>query len=177
MSFIAKHIANSDERLIYVARLHWITLLKGFLWFAAFSFIGMAAEGELSVYFNPRPLVLSGFYLGSPLALFKDFMILTGAFILLSYAVTYFFTEIALTSRRIIYKKGLISTEVEEIDLVEIRGENISHGILGRILGYGRLHLDSRFVEDINLPVIRRPYRLLQAMHKTRGQAQAPVSV
>jgi uncharacterized membrane protein YdbT with pleckstrin-like domain len=177
MSFIAKHIANNDERLIYVARLHWVTLMKGFLWFVAFSVFGIAAEQQLLKYFNPKPIVLSGLYLGSPFDIFRIAMILAGAFILLTYAIAYFFTEVALTNRRIIYKKGMISTEVEEIDLVEIRGENISHGILGRLMGYGRLHLDSRFVEDINLPIIRKPYRLLQAMHRTRGQEHPATAV
>ena len=32
MSFIAKHITHHDERLIYLARLHWIYIVKGIWW-------------------------------------------------------------------------------------------------------------------------------------------------
>ena len=37
-------------------------------------------------------------------------------------------TEIALTDQRIIYKTGLIFVNVEEIDLAEIRAEQVKHG-------------------------------------------------
>ncbi len=177
MSFIAKHIANESERLIYVARLHWIGLLKGLAWFAAFALTGLSVEWEAPFYVDAGRIELFGRDYGSPLLWFRWFMVGSGALIFLAYFIGYFWTEIALTSRRIIFKKGMISTEVEEIDLAEIRGERISHGVLGRFLHYGRLHLDSRFVKDIDLPAIRKPYKFLQAMQRTRAQLHPVTNV
>lgn len=177
MSFIAKHISNENERLIYIARMHWIVLTQGFLWFLLFALIGLAVAWEAPLYVSLDPVELFGRRLFSPIAGFLYVMLGGGALIFLVHVIGYFFTEIALTSRRIVFKKGMILTEVEEIDLAEIRAERISHGILGRLLGYGRLHLDSRFVQDINLPVIRRPYKFLQAMQRTRSQLHPVVGV
>ncbi len=177
MSFIAKHIANENERLIYIARMHWINIVRGGFWFLAFAVIGLAVEWELPMYLYVGDVEVLGRNYGSPVIWFRLFMVGAGALIFLVHVIGFFWTEIALTSRRIVFKKGMISTEVEEIDLAEIRAERISHGILGRVLGYGRLHLDSRFVQDINLPIVRKPYKFLQAMQRTRAQLHPAVGV
>ena len=177
MSFIAKHIADDGERLIYVARLHWIALAEGVAWFLVFAMIGLYVEWEVPFYLDAGRVALFGRDYGSPLLWFRRFMTGAGALVMAVYFIGYFWTEIALTTRRIIFKKGLVSTEVEEIDLSEIRGERISHGLLGRFLQYGRLHLDSRFVKDISLPTIRRPYKFLHAMQRTRAQSHPATGI
>lgn len=174
MSFIAKHIANPDERMIYIARLHWISLLEGLLWFGGFWAIGLFMSDWLESI-RPVTSTLTAFSIGGfhiePRIIWLLYMMLAGGTVIFTtYLVKLISTEIALTSRRIIFKTGLIFTEVEEIDLNEIRAEKIHHGLLGRFLNYGWLNLDSRFVGDITLPRIRKPYKFLKAMHRAMGR-------
>jgi uncharacterized membrane protein YdbT with pleckstrin-like domain len=46
-------------------------------------------------------------------------------------------TEHAVTSKRVIYKTGIIARKTEEQMLQKIETVEVSQGILGRILGYG----------------------------------------
>ena len=59
---------------------------------------------------------------------------------------------------------------MEEIELDDIRAEQIHHGIWGRLFGCGYLNVDSRFVGDILLPYVTNPYKLLRALHKARSK-------
>lgn len=170
MSFVAKHIVNADERIMYVARLHWVCVCQGLLWFLSFWAIGAYVSDWLSAL-KPEDSALGTFYLGDFLiqpkvTWFLYLMLAGGTFLFSTYLAKMLSTEIALTDQRIIFKTGLIFTEVEEIDLHEIRAERVKHGLFGRLLNYGRVYLDCRFVGDVTLPRIRRPYRFLKAMHK-----------
>jgi len=40
----------------------------------------------------------------------------------------------------------------------------------GRVLNYGYLDLDARFIEDLDLPAINDPYRFVKAMNAVRSQ-------
>lgn len=46
-------------------------------------------------------------------------------------------TEFAVTNKRVIWKKGLISRNTGEMNLKKIENIQVDQGILGRILGYG----------------------------------------
>ncbi len=179
MSFIAKHIVNADERIIYMARLHWICLFEGFLWFIAFWAAGMYASqwfADMQVTNNALGHIMVGDYKLSPkISWFLYMMLGGGTLLFLTHLTKLLSTEIALTNRRIIYKTGLLFTESEEIDLHEIRAEKVKHGLFGRVLNYGRVYLDCRFVGDITLPRIRKPYRFLKSMHKIDRQLPADV--
>ena len=50
-------------------------------------------------------------------------------------------TEIAVTNRRLIYKRGWIARRTEEINLRRIEEVNLKQGVLGRIFGWGRLRV------------------------------------
>lgn len=177
MSFIAKHIVTADERIVYIARLHWIYYVKGLLWFLLFYGFGHETELYLSslstVQDAFQPVYIMGVSLGSPGQWIVRVCTLLGLFVFGSYAVKVLGTEIALTNTRMVIKTGLIASSAEELDLVEVKAETVHNRLLGKILGYGWVHLDCRFVDDVNLPTIRDPYRFLQVMHKTRAQASA----
>jgi uncharacterized membrane protein YdbT with pleckstrin-like domain len=46
-------------------------------------------------------------------------------------------TELVLTDRRIITKRGFVSRDTVEMNLGKIESLHVSQGLLGRILGYG----------------------------------------
>ncbi|QQG35783.1 MAG: PH domain-containing protein [Micavibrio aeruginosavorus] len=148
--------------------------MTGGCWLALFMACGAAIDYFLWHFWGATPPLADIPFLGSHVALLLS---LPGGFFICSlYLVKLLSTEIALTDMRLIYKIGLIFVEVEEIDLVEIRSEHVHHGLLGRLLGYGQVRLDSRFVGDIDLPAIKNPYKLIKAMHNARRKLHDPMA-
>lgn len=175
MGNFLKNIIGADERIILLARLHWIYAVQGMVWMAVFTGFGMGLDHlSKSKFGYTAPLLqdnmLFDFYTNLGLPAMTILFGGAGFVIFMTHLVKILATEIALTDYRIVYKTGLLFVDVEEIDLVEIRAEHVHHGFFGRIFGYGRLQLDSRFVGDVFLPAIRQPYKLIKAMHKVRSK-------
>lgn len=175
MSYVHKLI-NDDEKLIGIARLHWIYVAQGLLWFFA-----LAGSGYLLSWLMNRGLqatmnLTNNPYIPAPFMTLSNgvmlFMLAAGAIIFLFYVVKVLSTQVALTDRRVIHKYGLLFVNVHQIDLEEIRGENIDLGYFGRILGYGEIMLDCRFVGDIRLPAIENPEVFIRALHDRRAHTQ-----
>ena len=180
MAYVHRLI-NGDEKLIGIARLHWIYILQGLMWF-----LGMAAGGlALSWLMNRGMAALTGLggdaYVPVPFLGLSSgilfFMLAAGAMIFLFYVIKVLATQIALTDRRVIQKKGLIFVNVHQIDLEEIRGENMDLGIFGRLLGYAYIKLDCRFIGDIKLDAVERPERFIRALHDRRTHVQEALNL
>lgn len=174
MSYV-RHILVKNERMITMARLHWIYVAQALFWLAVFGGLGLFfdemlykyAGGRLSIY-NHYPDILKSIFIPfSPLALI---FFAAGLMIFFTLIIKYFDTEIVLTDRRLIYKRGLIRVEIDEVDLEEISAEHVHHGLLGYFLGYGRLHLDCRLVDDVYIPAIRKPLKLIKAIHTAKSK-------
>ncbi len=172
MSFV-RRITTGEERIIMIARLHWIYPLIGLLWFAGAVCVGIVADRMIWRYTRHDSVVEELTLLGWPV----DFVVSApftwlfgagGAVFFLSLALRWASTEIGLTSKRIVYKTGFFMVEVEEVDLEEIKAEQVHHGIFGYVLGYGRVKIDCRFVADLRLPAIRNPYRLVKTINMIR---------
>ena len=180
MSNYIRSFIGPEEHITLLARPHWIYLMEGVVWMMALLVFGGAFDYLLREYAESSlPLAgseIPGLHInsGTPLMLFLFGV--CGLFIFLVYIAKMLATEIAVTTHRLIYKTGFIFVEVEETDLVEIRAEHIHHGLLGRFLGYGTLRLDSRFVGDITLPAIKKPYKIIKAMHAARGKMPDPMA-
>lgn len=177
-SFI-RHIVGNDERLILITRLHWIYFLSGLIWMVCLIALGACLDFYLWRYFGSyipfHGQKVLGLYISSNTPILLCLFGFCGVMIFVMHLIKYYATEIALTSQRIIYKTGLIFVEVEEIDLAEIRAEHVHHGMLGRFFKYGQIQLDSRFVGDIHLPALKKPYRLIKAMHSARSRFHDPL--
>lgn len=171
MSYVRK-IINTDEKLLSVSRPHWIYLFEGIFWFISLTVIGFIADlyfykyvGSHAVRFDIDLWIVQFNELRTPIPWCFSF---TGFAIFYPLFLSYISAEIGLTNERIIYKHNLIFIEVEQVDLEDIRAEHVSHGWLGWLLGYGRIRLDCRFLDDVRLPAIRNPYRLIKTMHTAR---------
>jgi uncharacterized membrane protein YdbT with pleckstrin-like domain len=62
---------------------------------------------------------------------------LVGAFLLIQQWFQWWITEVAVTNRRIIYKKGLIRRQTNEMNMDKVESVQIDQSILGRMLDYG----------------------------------------
>lgn len=175
MSFVAKHILSPHERLIGIARLHWIYIVMGLFWAGIVAALGFALQYAVALYGSEQLLrqavEVMDYPLGPRSAWISAVFGLTAVALFMAFYIEYLATEVAITNERIIRKSGLIAVEVQEIDLKEIESARIHHGWGGAILGYGSIYLDCRFVGDVHLPAIRRPYQLLRALHKIKDQS------
>lgn len=73
-------------------------------------------------------------------------------------------TEIAVTNKRFVYKTGLIYIKTDEFTTTRIEGVNLHQTILGRILGYGVLHIRGSGIGELNLPAIGKPLEFRRAL-------------
>ncbi|MEM1409362.1 MAG: PH domain-containing protein [Pseudomonadota bacterium] len=117
------------ERLVALARFPWI--LRAWSWFLLFA-VG-AGPSVLMI-----ALYLSGLLnMGAGLVCLAVSVVGLGAFLLLEvYMQT---TEFAVTSARVLTKRGLIARETAEIPLHAIEKIELHQSILARFLGFGRI--------------------------------------
>lgn len=175
------NIVGKNEKLIGIARLHWIYIVSGTAWFLGLTYIGSMMQGVVERFAMFVSQTIDSVYLISMLMKLGDSALMItmtiGATILLFYILKVIGTEVALTERRVIHKSGIIFVKVREIDLEEIRGESLDLGTFGRMLNYGALHLDCRFIGDVKLPYIARAETFLKALHAHRAKTQDVLSI
>ncbi len=173
MTYLRK-IAGNNEKILIISRPHLIYLIEGLLCVAGLSSAGFLIDYLLYVYGG---LIDIGFYSDIPflhphmfIPLIPLVFSVAGFSLFWMLFLFFSFSEIGLTEERIIYKKGLFFVEVDQIDLDDVRAEHVMHGWLGWLLGYGKIHIDYRFLGDTWLPAISRPYRFVKAMHLARAK-------
>lgn len=175
MSYVRK-LLSPDERLIGIARLHWIYVLKGIFWFVVLAGAGwlfnvavtraMMSIGEAVDNYD-LPFMLSS--VGTSVMLF---LMVGGFFVFFLCVLDVLTSEIGLSEARVMHKRGWIFVKVHQIDIEEIRGENLNLGYFGKFLGYGYVRMDCRFIGDVMLPAIEKPERFMRALHDARINAQ-----
>ena len=79
----------------------------------------------------------------------------------------YLSTEVAVTTRRVIYKKGFIVRTVNEINSRSIEKSRFNQSIVGRILGYGTVQVEGMRSERIIIPGIQNPRLLNKAVNES----------
>lgn len=75
-------------------------------------------------------------------------------------------TEIAITSERLIYKKGLIARHIGELNIDRIEGVSVRQEVIGRLLGYGRVLIRGMGVGEVLLPSIEAPIAFRRAIQE-----------
>lgn len=78
-------------------------------------------------------------------------------------------TEIAVTSERLIYKKGLIARMVGELNVDRIEGVSVRQGVLGRMFGYGNVIVRGMGVGEVVLPPIESPIEFRRAVMEAQA--------
>lgn len=134
MSYIDKSLIEG-EAVLYKARLHWIVLLWPALFGALIAFLGI---GFLvgGVYHSARSNGFSGAMGVVGFLLFLGGVLLIGAGIARRNS-----TEIAVTSRRVLIKTGMVNRRTLELLLSRIESIGVNETPLGRMLGYGTVIL------------------------------------
>ncbi|NJM35437.1 MAG: PH domain-containing protein [Rhodomicrobium sp.] len=146
---------GANEKILYVAHFHWMNYV--------FAYGLLIAAAVLSVLtFNSQyPLVALG-------------PILTGLIIFIAIMLPIWTTQIGVTDQRIIYKRGFIQRETDEMQLSSVEEVSLDQGIVGRILDYGKLEIHGTGEESIFLPAIGDPLSMRRSLQDAIGLARKP---
>lgn len=125
MAFITR-VLSDNEKLLGIARVHWIHLAKGALWLVMPILAWNILIELLGTYVYPAlPAPLSD---ALHMILYYAFagLILMGMVMFWLRAVHFMVAEMALTTKRVIYKTGWLFVQVREVDLEELKAAEIS---------------------------------------------------
>ncbi|MCE7886054.1 MAG: PH domain-containing protein [Alphaproteobacteria bacterium PRO2] len=168
MSFVKK-ILGPDETLIGMTSAHWIYGATGIVWLAGMMIVGLVLDSYATSIFDGLFRNTGGEAVNKISSVLFWMPTALGVVMFFFYFLMMISPEVGLTSRRIIYKRGLIFVDVKEVDLEEIKAADVNNGWFGRFLDYGYVVLDARFVTGVNLPAIGKPYRFVNALNEARG--------
>jgi len=121
----AERVLQPGETIVYEARIHWIVYLGGIALVIAAVVLAMAAvalHGDT---------VRIGLMAAAALALVFGLFQMLGAWIKVAG------TEITVTSRRVIYKRGIVSRNTLEMNLDKVESVLVQQSLLGRMLDFG----------------------------------------
>ena len=117
-------ILQPDEKLVYSTKIHWVVYLPGVgLWLVAFAMLGFAANAAGRPLWSLAALIVMLIAASSTFrAWFRRWT-----------------TEIDVTDRRIIYKRGFIRRHTVEMNMDKVESVDVDQSFLGRILNYGNI--------------------------------------
>lgn len=125
------------------------------------------------IIFFPAVFLLS---ISIALYFYLDQMVVSAVIILiatLSFVrafIYYFTTELAVTSQRIVVKFGFIRRTTYEYELGRVTGLNVVQSVLGRVLNYGDVYVNSMGGVMTPVPVISDPVNF---RHQVLGELEA----
>lgn len=123
MSYIAQSL-TTGERILYRTGLHWIVLLVPGLFGGILILAGIV-------------ILLIGAFSGSMILgpLFGGYGVLVIALAVASRNAT----EMIVTNRRVILKRGLLRRKTIELFISKVESIGIEQGLVGRMFGYGSI--------------------------------------
>ncbi|HKF71214.1 MAG TPA: PH domain-containing protein [Stellaceae bacterium] len=124
-----EHVLQPGETLLHKSKLHWLIYLP-VLPFLGVVALGMALSSAMQSQgseVNTAVLPVSLIVVGAG-----------GAFITWSRAwLRRMSTELAVTDRRVIFKRGLVRRHTVEMNMDKVESVDVDQSILGRIFNYG----------------------------------------
>ncbi len=110
-----------DERVLHVGKIHWFVYVSGTLMFlTAIGLFAADLEGGVVQVFGAIVFILA------MISLIKAFIFKIS-------------TELAITSKRVIAKVGLISRSTIELNHKKVESFIVDQSIFGRIFGFGTI--------------------------------------
>ena len=125
MSYVER-VLQPGEQIRHISSLHWISYWPGAA--IAILAIGLYWFGEARLL--PKVWQYSAYALG-----------IVAAFLLARELLEWLITEIAVTNRRVIYKKGLVRLHTNEMNMDKVESVQVSQSILGRMLDFGTVKI------------------------------------
>lgn len=144
-------VLQKGETIKAVGKLHWIIFGRAILLAILAVVVFM-----LSAEFNGQARQVVGLLGWLLLALAA-----------LSFLHTWFisaFTELAVTTHRVIYKRGFLRLHTVEMNMDKVETVDVDQSILGRLLGFGTIHVHGTGQGIENLTRVASPILLRNAI-------------
>lgn len=162
-----------EEKIVYAAQFHWMYTVSAATWIVmGFLFSLFVLYGGILITYDSLPTAYYAeavWELHPGIRLAALAMMLFGILkctLMMAYKAT---TEIAITNRRLIFKRGIVARHVDEMSIDRVEGVIVEQGILGRIFQYGRVIVRGMGVGAIVLPnMLIEPVMLRKAIEKAR---------
>jgi uncharacterized membrane protein YdbT with pleckstrin-like domain len=127
LSYIDK-ILQPGETVRHTAYIHWLIYLPAFVFGAlALGVIGLVTWNIGDIGTSWREAALIG----------AAVLALIGFYKLLRAWIVRFTTELVVTDRRVVYKRGLIRRFTAEMNMEKVESVAVDQSILGRLFNYG----------------------------------------
>jgi uncharacterized membrane protein YdbT with pleckstrin-like domain len=129
MSYV-RSVLQPGEQIVRVGKLHWIVYMHAILWLVAGVVLVWLESGlqtgdvHTYVVYGTAAIFGTGFLIAFVRAWFIRWI-----------------TELAVTDRRVIYKCGFISRHTVEMNMDKIESVDVDQSLLGRMFGYGTIHV------------------------------------
>lgn len=150
MGYVTRNLMNGEE-VVHVGRLHWIIFVPGvFSIVLGIFFIGATDADAPAGEADWAPLI------GAILFLYGIFSLIRAFILRIS-------TELAVTTKRVIAKTGLISRQTIELNHSKVESLNVDQSITGRILNYGTVFVCGTGGGKTPVPKIKRPLQFRRA--------------
>lgn len=165
-----------DEELVHIGKFHWMYTVRAFLsifWGIIMGFVVLIVAVNAYKFLGYLPNkagvleMIQALHPGIRLVAF--FMFIFGLLKFAHMMVVKATTEIAITSTRLIYKRGLVARQVGEINIDRIEGVNVLQPVMGRIFNYGRVMVRGMGVGEVLLPSIEDPIEFRRAIEKAKS--------
>lgn len=177
---------GDNEDIVDAASFHWMFVFSAGIWLFIFACLSILTMMIGSVYYYypdltpvqiPRAMEMLDIrhYLESFWHSHIIFRGLGFGFLvigLLQFAGTLIIvatTEIAVTDRRLILKRGLIARNVEEMRVENIESVDLKQTLTGRLMNYGGLHVQGTGTGDIKFPMmLDKPVEFRKSVQRAR---------
>jgi uncharacterized membrane protein YdbT with pleckstrin-like domain len=150
MSYLDK-ILQPDERIVAIGKKHWIIYLPGI------AVLILAVLIEIGALMLPN----LGFALEIVAAIVGVFALI----LLLREWFSQWTTEIVVTNRRVVYKRGFISRFTREMNMEKVESVAVDQTLIGRLLGYGTIDIRGTGAGFEQLRGIAEPIALRNAIN------------
>jgi uncharacterized membrane protein YdbT with pleckstrin-like domain len=123
-----EHSLSPGETVIYQTRLHWVVLV----WHALFAVL--FAGGGLVLLRYAAAGLIDHVYLWVAVGLVVIAALLLGGGLFIRHK-----TEMAVTSKRVIIKTGILTVRTIELFMAKIESVEVEQSVWGRMLGFGSI--------------------------------------
>jgi uncharacterized membrane protein YdbT with pleckstrin-like domain len=150
MSYLDK-ILQPDERIVAIGKKHWIIYLPGI------AVLVLAVLIEIGAMLLPN--------LGFALEIVAAIVAVFALILLLREWFSQWTTEIVVTNRRVVYKRGFISRFTREMNMEKIESVAVDQTLIGRLFGYGTIDIRGTGAGFEQLRGIAEPIALRNAIN------------
>ena len=144
-------VLQPGETVKVIGRQHWINYIKAFLLLVIA--VALLIYGTQDTTKVQRTVTYVGW-----LVLAVSVVMLLGAWF------TRQMTELSVTNHRVIYKTGFLRRHTVEMNMDKVETVNVDQSVLGRILGYGTIHVLGTGQGIESLSRIARPIAVRNAI-------------